>query len=91
MFVAKHYITIKKWIPAINRLKIIVNEFDKTVFIEEALHRLVEINYHIGLEEEAQKYAAILGYNYNSSEWFKQSYKVLNKNYEINKIIFLKR
>ena len=85
MFVAKHYITTKKWIPAINRLKIIVNEFDKTVFIEEALHRLVEINYHIGLEEEAQKYAAILGYNYNSSEWFKQSYKVLNKNYEINK------
>ena len=85
MFVAKHYITIKKWIPAINRLKIIVNEFDKTVFIEEALHRLVEINYHIGLEEEAQKYAAILGYNYNSSEWFQQSYKVLNKNYEINK------
>ena len=83
MFVAKYYISIQKWIPAINRLKIIVNKYDKTIFIEEALHRLVEIHYHLGLENEAKKYAKILGYNYNSSEWFKQSYKVLNKNYQI--------
>ena len=54
--------------------------------MEEALHRLVELNYHIGLEEEAKKYASILGYNYNSSEWFQQSYKILNKNYEIREI-----
>ena len=67
------------------RLKIIVKEYDKTVFIEEALHRLVEINYHIGLEDEAKKYANILGYNYNSSEWFERSYKVFNKNYEVIK------
>ena len=83
LFVAKYYISIQKWIPAINRLKIIVNKYDKTIFIEEALHRLVEIHYHLGLENEAKKYAKILGYNYNSSEWFKQSYKVLNKNYQI--------
>ena len=62
----------------------IVEDYDKTVFIEEALHRLVEIHYHIGLENEAKKYASILGYNYNSSEWFNQSYKILNKNYKPN-------
>ena len=85
LFVAKYYISVQKWIPAINRLKIIVKKYDKTVFIEEALHRLVEINFHIGLENEAKKYANILGYNYNSSEWFKQSYKILNKDYVITK------
>ena len=85
LFVAKYYISVQKWIPAINRLKIIVKQYDKTVFIEEALHRLVEINFHIGLENEAKKYAKILGYNYNSSEWFKQSYKILNKDYVITK------
>ena len=83
LFVAKYYISTKKWVPAINRLKKIVNEYDKTVYIEEALHRLVEINYLIGLEDEAKKYASILGYNYNSSDWFAASYKVLNKNYKI--------
>ena len=81
LYNAKYYISVQKWIPAINRLKIIVKNYDKTIFIEEALHRLVEINYHLGLEEEAKNYAKILGYNYNSSEWFKQSYKILNKNY----------
>ena len=79
LFVAKYYITTKKWVPAIKRLKIIVEKYDQTVFIEEALHRLVEIHYHLGIEKEAKYYANILGYNYNSSEWFEQSYKVLNK------------
>ena len=89
LYVAKYYISIKKWVPAIQRLKIIVNKYNKTIFIEEALHRLVEIHYHLGLENEAKKYANILGYNYNSSEWFEQSYKILNKNYEFtnNKVI----
>ena len=76
---AKYYISVQKWIPAINRLKIIVKNYDKTVFIEEALHRLVEIHFHLGLKEEAKKYATILGYNYNSSKWFEKSYKILNK------------
>jgi len=83
MYIAKYYISVKKWIPAINRLKIIVQKYDKTIFIEEALHRLVEVHYFLGLEKEAKKYATILGYNYNSSEWFKQSYKILNKEYKI--------
>ena len=85
LFIAKHYIKTQKWIPAINRLKTIVTDYEKTVFVEEALHRLVEIYYYLGLEDEAKKYATILGYNYNSSEWFKQSYKVLNKDYKITK------
>lgn len=83
LFIAKHYISVKKWVPAINRLKIIIEKFDKTIFVEEALHRLVEIHYHLGLENEAKKYASILGYNYNSSKWFQQSYKILDKDYKI--------
>ena len=85
LYVAKYYISIQKWVPAINRLKKIIEDYEKTVFIEEALHRLVEINYYLGLEKEAKKYAKILGYNYNSSEWFEQSYKILNKDYKIKK------
>ena len=86
LFVAKYYISIQKWAPAISRLKVIVEKYDTTIFIEEALHRLVEVHYHIGLEDEANNYAKILGYNYNSSEWFEQSYKILNKDYKIKKI-----
>lgn len=82
LYIAKYYISTQKWIPAINRLKIIVKSYDQTVFVEEALHRLVEIYYYLGVEKEAKKYAKILGYNYNSSEWFKQSYKILNKDYK---------
>ena len=73
MYVAKYYITTQKWISAINRLKVIINDYSETVFIEEALHRLVEVYYRIGLIEEAKAAAAILGYNYNSSEWYTQS------------------
>ena len=85
LYIAKFYIETKKWVPAIRRLKNIVENFDNTIFIEEALHRLVEINFYLGLDEEATKYAGILGYNYNSSEWYQQSYKILNKDYKIAK------
>ena len=91
LYVAKFYISVQKWIPAINRLKIIMEKYDKTIFIEEALHRLVEIHYYLGLENEAKKYVKILGYNYNSGEWFEQSYKILNKNYKIQKITINKK
>tara|TARA_Y100000591_G_scaffold331803_1_gene366874 strand:- start:661 stop:1494 length:834 start_codon:yes stop_codon:yes gene_type:complete len=83
LFVAKYYISTQKWVPAIKRLKVITEKYDETIFVEEALHRLVEVHYHLGLENEAKSYAKILGYNYNSSEWFKQSYKVLNKDYDL--------
>ena len=86
LFVAKYYISVQKWVPAITRLKKILDEYDTTIFVEESLHRLVEIHYHLGLDSEAKKFAKILGYNYNSSQWYQQSYKVLNKNYKIPKI-----
>ena len=82
MYIAKYYIKKEKWIAAINRLKSIVDNYETTIFIEEALHRLVEIYYKIGLIEESKKYANLLGYNYASSDWYKNSYKVFNKEYE---------
>tara|TARA_B110000971_G_scaffold84574_1_gene86834 strand:+ start:371 stop:1234 length:864 start_codon:yes stop_codon:yes gene_type:complete len=82
MFIARHYLKSKKWIPAINRFKKITEEYDQSVYVEEALHRLVEINYKIGLVDEAKKYANVLGYNYDTSEWYKASYKVFNKDYK---------
>ena len=85
MYIAKYYIKQQKGIPAINRLKDVVNNFSKTVFIEEALHRLVEVYYKVGLIEEAKATASILGYNYNSSEWYARTYKVLNKSYKLPK------
>ena len=81
MSIARFYMKTEKWIPALSRLKIVVEKYDKTVFIEEALHRLVEVYYKIGLVEEAKQAAAILGYNYQSSEWYERSYKVFNKTY----------
>ena len=82
MYIGKHYIKKQKWIPAINRFKIIVNNYETTVYVEEALFRLVEIYYLLGLTDESQKYAKLLGYNYLSSRWYKESYRIFNKNYE---------
>ena len=65
-----------------NRFKNVLNDYEETEYVEEAIHRLVEINYILGLEEEAKKYAVLLGYNYQSSEWYKESYRVFNKDYE---------
>jgi len=85
MYIVKYYITTQKWIPAINRLKVIIKDYSETIFIEEALHRLVEVYYRVGLLEEAKAAAAILGYNYNTSEWYAQTYKILNKSYKLPK------
>ena len=91
LYVAKFYIAKQKWIPAINRLKTIVDNYSETVFIEEALHRLVEVYYRVGLIEEAKAAATILGYNYNTSEWYEQSYRVLNKNYKVAQKVVQKK
>ena len=85
MYIARHYIKKEKWIAAVNRLKVIVKDYDTTIYIEEALHRLVEIHYKLGLVSEAKKYANTLGYNYLSSQWYKESYRVFNKNYKIDR------
>ena len=82
MYIGVHYMKKKKWIAAINRFKNVVNKYDKTSFIDEALHRLVELHYNLGLIEESQKYASLLGYNYQSSEWYSKSYKIFNENYK---------
>ncbi len=82
MYLGRHYIKKGKWISALNRFKNIIDEYEQTIFVEEALHRLVEINYTLGLMDESQKYATLLGYNYQSGEWYKKSYKVFNKNYK---------
>jgi outer membrane protein assembly factor BamD len=87
MYIARHYIKKQKWIAALNRLKNVVNNYETTVYIEEALHRIVEVYYILGLENEAKKYATILGYNYQSSEWFNQSYNILNKTKKLEKNI----
>jgi len=81
MYVGRHYMKKSKWIAAINRFKTVLQQYDQTIFVEEALHRLVEIHYRLGLENEAKKYANLLGYNYLSSEWYKKSYKIFNQNY----------
>ena len=91
MFIGKHYLKKKKWIPAINRFKKIVEDYSTTVYVEEALHRLVEIHYTIGLKQESEKYAKLLGYNYQSSKWYKESYKVFNKEYKIKKKMVKKK
>ncbi len=82
LYLANYYLQREKWIPAMNRYKKIVNEYDTTIFIEEALFRLVELNFKLGLVEEAKKYTVLLGYNYQSSEWYNRSYEILNKNYK---------
>ena len=84
MYIGRYYFDRKKWIPAINRFRTVIDEFDTTIYVEEALHRLVELHYMIGLTNEAEKYAQILGYNYKSSRWYEKSYAVFNKSYEKN-------
>ena len=86
MYLARYYVEKEKWIPAIKRFQKVISDYDTTIFVEEALHRLVELNYKIGLENEAEKYALILGYNYKSSKWYEASYRIINKDYKIKKI-----
>ena len=85
IYIGRYYIDKKKWVAAINRFRNVTDNYDRTIYVEEALHRLVEVHYIIGLEEEAKKYANTLGYNYNSSEWYKKSYSIFDKMYEKNK------
>ena len=82
MYIGRHYMETEKWIGAINRFKNVINNYDDTVYVEEALHRLVEIHYKIGLIDEAKKIAYVLGYNYESGKWYENSYRVFNKSYK---------
>jgi outer membrane protein assembly factor BamD len=86
MYVGRYYFDRKKWIPAINRFRNVVDDYETTIYAEEALHRLVEIYYVLGLKDEAKKYASLLGYNYQSSQWYEKTYSVFDKMYAQNKI-----
>ena len=85
MYLGRYYFDKKKWIPAINRFREIIDNYDTTIYAEEALHRLVEVHYTIGLINEAEKYAQLLGYNYQSSKWYENSYSLFDKTYEKRK------
>ena len=91
MYLGRHYLKKNKWIAAINRFKYVIDNYEQTIFVEEAIHRLVEIYYTIGIESEATKYANLLGYNYQSSEWYEKSFNVFNKKYKKNTIEDIKK
>ena len=91
MYIGRYYFDKKKWVPAINRFRTVIDEYDRTIYTEEALHRLVEVHYILGLIKEAEKYANILGYNYKSSQWYEKSYIIFNKEYKKNSIDKIKK
>jgi len=91
MYIGRHYLKKEKWIPAINRFKNILKEYETSIYTEEALHRLVELYYHVGLENEAKRYAILLGYNYESSQWYEKSYKIFNKKYNDRSVKEIKK
>ena len=91
MYIGRYYVDRKKWISAINRFRVVVDDYDTTIYVEEAIHRLVEIYYLIGIESEAKKYANLLGYNYQSSEWYEKSFSVFNKKYKKDTIKDIKK
>ena len=91
MYIGRYYIQKEKWIAAINRFRTVIDLYDTTIYSEEALHRLVEIHYYLGLKKEAERYANLLGYNYQSSEWYKKSYSIFNLTYEQNRKQLVKK
>ena len=91
MYIGRYYFDKKKWIAAINRFRLVVDDYETTAYTEEALHRLVEVHYILGLKDEAEKYANLLGYNYQSSEWYEKSYSIFNEMYKKNKILTKKK
>ena len=82
MYIGRYYFEREKWIAAINRFRTVIDEYESTIYVEEAIHRLVEIYYLIGLSDEAEKYAILLGYNYQSSEWYKKTYSLFDSTYD---------
>ena len=91
MYVGRYYVDKKKWIPAINRFREVVDKYETTIYVEEALYRLVEVHYLLGLKNEAEKYAKLLGYNYQSSTWYEKSYAIFNKNYKNKKLMNIQK
>ena len=83
IYIGRHYVKKEKWIAALNRFKNIIENYEDTIYVEEAIHRIVEIYYKLGLENESKKYASILGYNYKSGSWYKETYRLFNQDYKV--------
>ena len=79
MEIGRFYLNNKKYIAALNRFKIVINEFSNTKFTPEALHRMVEAYYEMGMYEDSYNTAALLGYNYPDSKWYKLSYNLVEQ------------
>jgi len=78
MNIARYYQGRKQWLAAINRYKIVVEQYQTTTHVAEALHRLVEIYLTLGMDEDARKYAAVLGHNFPGSDWYEDAYAMVN-------------
>ena len=80
MQIGRYYLERREYIAAIKRFRTVVETYSNTRHIEEALARLTEAYYAMGLTDEAQTAAAVLGTNYPDSQWYKDSYKLLQSN-----------
>jgi outer membrane protein assembly factor BamD len=79
MQIGRYYLERREYLAAVNRFKTVVEEYQTTRHVEEALHRLTESYLALGIVPEAQTAAAVLGHNFPDSEWYQDSYKLLNK------------
>ena len=80
MYVGRFYLKQNKHIAAINRFKYVINNYQTTTHVPEALHRLVEAYLEVGIQSEARAAAAVLGYNYPGTRWYEDTYSLLNRN-----------
>ena len=79
MEIGRFYLKNRNYIAALNRFKIVVDSFEITKFTPEALYRMVEAYYQMGMYEESFKTTALLGYNYPDSRWYKNSYNLVKQ------------
>lgn len=77
MAVARYYMTRKQWLAALNRFKLVSEQFQTTSHVPEAMHRMVEIYLILGLTADAERTAAVLGHNYPGSDWYEDTYALV--------------
>lgn len=77
MAVGRYYLKQKQYLAAMNRFKVVVEQFQTTTHVPEALHRMVEIYLILGLEDDAKRIAAVLGHNYPGSDWYEDTFSIV--------------
>lgn len=77
MTIGRYYLRKKEWLPAITRFRFVVDNYQTTSHVPEALHRMVEAYMAMGMRDDARRAAAVLGYNYPGSPWYVDSYRLL--------------